>query len=142
MDVVAYSADRFEGVAALWREAFPDDPPWNAAAVSIPEKTALQPDLLLIAVEGDVVVGSVMAGYDGHRGWLYSAAVLGTHRGRGIGSALVHEAERRLAALGCRKINLQVRGSNAPVVEFYRRLGYSAEERVSMGKRIGPSLGP
>lgn len=72
----------------------------------------------------------------GHRGWLYAVAVLKQHRGQGIGRALVHEAERRLAALGCRKINLQIRASNRAVAEFYARLGYSVEDRISMGKRL------
>jgi ribosomal protein S18 acetylase RimI-like enzyme len=54
----------------------------------------------------------------------------------GIGSKLVEEAERRLKTLGCVKINLQVRPSNSAVANFYRRIGYAAEERISMGKRV------
>jgi ribosomal protein S18 acetylase RimI-like enzyme len=135
IQIHSYSPERFEDTKALWRETFPDDPPWNAAEVAIPEKLAIQPDLFLVAVHRDKVVGSIMAGYDGHRGWLYMLAVLSAYRRRGIGSALVHEAERRLRALGCSKINLQVRTSNAAVVGFYERLGYATEERVSMGKR-------
>ena len=122
---------------ALWREAFPDDPPWNAAEVSIPAKLALQPDLFLVAVEAGVVIGSIMAGYDGHRGWLYAVSVLGAHRRRGVGEQLVRAAEAKLAALGCSKINLQVRATNSAVAAFYERLGYAVEERISMGKRVG-----
>jgi len=77
-----------------------------------------------------------MAGYDGHRGWLYAVAVLQSHQRQGVGTALVKEAEARLSALGCTKINLQVRSSNIAVVSFYRSLRYEIEERVSMGKRI------
>ena len=134
--IITYSPERFEGTKALWEEAFPGDPPWNAAEVAIPAKLAVQPDLFLVAVHQDKVVGSIMAGYDGHRGWLYAVAVLTTYRRRGIGCALVHEAEGRLRAMGCGKINLQVRTSNAAVIDFYERLGYSTEERVSMGKRL------
>ena len=131
-----YGAEHFEGVKMLWREAFPDDPPWNAAQVAVPAKLAVQPELFLIAVDGDIVIGSIMAGYDGHRGWLYAVAVLNSHRRRGVGAAMVRDAEDRLRSMGCHKINLQVRASNAAVVEFYKRLGYAIEERVSMGKRI------
>ena len=137
--VTTYTYDRFDGVRALWEEAFPNDPLWNRASVAIPAKLSVQPELLLVALRGDQVVGSVMAGYDGHRGWLYAVAVLGAFQRQGIGHQLVHEAEKRLAALGCGKINLQVRTSNEAVIEFYHRLGYAIEERVSMGKRIRDS---
>jgi ribosomal protein S18 acetylase RimI-like enzyme len=131
-----YGVAHFADVSVLWREAFPDDPPWNAAEVVIPAKLAVQPELFLVALDGPRVVGSIMAGYDGHRGWLYAVAVRGLHRRRGIGAALVRAAEGRLHALGCRKINLQVRATNRAVVAFYERLGYAVEERVSLGKRL------
>jgi ribosomal protein S18 acetylase RimI-like enzyme len=78
-----------------------------------------------------------MAGYDGVRGWIHAVAVLPAYQGCGIGSALLREAESRLAALGCPKINLQVLPSNSGVVEFYRQLGFSMEERICMAKPIG-----
>jgi len=134
--IVTYSHEHFDGIDALWREAFPNDPPWNRAETAIPAKLAVQPELLLVAVSQGRVAGSAMAGYDGHRGWLYAVAVLKSHQRQGIGRALIREAERRLAALGCSKINLQVRTSNVSVSEFYARLGYAVEDRVSMGKRI------
>ena len=134
--VETYREAHFEGVRALWLEAFPDDPPHNRAEVAIPAKLAVQPELLLVALDGDEVVGTAMAGYDGHRGWLYSVAVRKTDRRAGIGKLLIEEAERRLAELGCTKINLQVRAENAAVAAFYRGLGYAVEERVSMGKRL------
>jgi len=137
LHIVGYSSGHFEGVKTLWQEAFPDSPPWNAAEVAIPAKLAVQPDLSLVAlVNGQQIVGTIMSGYDGHRGWLYSVAVLNSYRRRGIGSAPVHEAESRLQLMGCSKINLQVRASNAVVIEFYKRLGYLTEERISMGKRV------
>jgi ribosomal protein S18 acetylase RimI-like enzyme len=134
--VEAYREAHFDGVRALWLEAFPDDPPHNRAEVAIPAKLAVQPDLLLVALDGDEVVGTAMAGYDGHRGWLYSVAVRQSHRRAGIGKLLIEEAEARLALLGCTKVNLQVRAENAAVAAFYRSLGYEVEERVSMGKRL------
>jgi ribosomal protein S18 acetylase RimI-like enzyme len=134
--IASYSPAYFEGVKTLWQEAFPDDPPWNKAEVAIPAKLAVQPELFLVALDGDEVIGSIMAGYDGHRGWLYAVAVLNSRRRLGVGTALVRRAEERLRSMGCSKINLQVRASNAAVVGFYNRLGYEVEQRTSMGKRI------
>jgi len=136
LSIVTYQQSHFDGVRLLWHEAFPSDPPWNAAELAIPAKLKIQPDLLLVAADGRLVVGSIMAGYDGHRGWLYALAVLQSHQRQGVGAALVREAETRLSAMGCTKINLQVRSSNTAVVRFYQSLGYDIEERVSMGKRI------
>ncbi len=136
MEIRRYRASDFDGVKSLWDEAFPGDPPWNRAEAAIPAKLAFQPDLFLVAAEDSQVIGSVMAGYDGHRGWLYSVAVRkGCERG-GVGTALVHEAERSLRALGCEKINLQVRASNEEVVQFYAGLGYAIEDRISLGRRL------
>ncbi len=135
--IQTYAPEHFDGVDQLWREAFPGDPPWNRAEVAIPAKLAIQPELLLVATVDERVIGTTMAGYDGHRGWLYAVAVRLSHRRAGVASKLIAEAEARLAAMGCTKINLQVRSTNTGVVEFYRTLGYAVEERVSLGKRLG-----
>ena len=136
MEIRPYQAADFDGLDALWREAFPNDPPRNRAAQSVPAKLALKDDLLFVAVEDDQVLGSIMAGYDGHRGWLYSVAVREDAKRRGIGTALVQTAEAALRALGCPKINLQVRSTNAAVIDFYKRLGFSVEDHVSMGRLL------
>jgi ribosomal protein S18 acetylase RimI-like enzyme len=134
--ITPHSSEHFEGVKTLWQEAFPDDPPWNKAEVAVPAKLAVQPELFLVALDGNRVIGSMMAGYDGHRGWLYAVAVLHSLRRQGVGAALVRAAEDRLQSMGCSKVNLQVRATNATVVEFYKKLGYTIEERTSMGKRV------
>lgn len=131
-----YRDAHFSGVEALWRQAFPNDAPWNEAALAIPEKMRFQANLMLVALDGAIVAGSLMAGYDGHRGWISRVAVLATHRRKGVGQALLAEAEERLAALGCVKINLQVVESNAAVVAFYAASGYVIEPRISMSKRL------
>lgn len=64
-------------------------------------------------------------------------AVDAAHQRKGVSTLLVREAEMRLRGLGCRKLNLQVRATNARVVAFYNALGFEVEERVSMGKRLG-----
>lgn len=134
--IISYTNAHFGGVDALWREAFPNDAAWNVAKISIPEKLRVQPDLLLVAAEAGLVVGSIMAGYDGHRGWISRIAVLKSRQRQGIGEALIQEAEKRLAAQGCIKVNLQVVASNAAVLGFYQSLGYSVEERISMSKHL------
>ena len=135
-NVVVYDDVHLEGVKALWREAPLDLRDWRAPEIAIPAKIAMQRDLFLVAVDRDAVIGTTMAGYDGHRGWLYAVAVQRAYRRQGVGSALIREAEKRLLALGCPKINLQVVLANYSVVAFYRKLGYAIEERISMGKPI------
>ncbi|HUO03427.1 MAG TPA: GNAT family acetyltransferase [Rhizomicrobium sp.] len=132
--IAPYEEKNFAGVKALWENVFPDDPPRDYAGISIAAKASEHPELFLLALEGERVIGSVMAGYDGHRGWLYRVAVSKSHRHQGVGAALIHEAEKRLWSLGCVKINLQVRGTNQAVTAFYQSLGYAVEDRISMGK--------
>ena len=132
----AYDDADEAAVIALWNEGLPDDAPHNDPATAIRNKLAVERDLFFVAVEGGAVVGTVLGGYDGHRGWVYSLAVKPQHRRQGVGSALVHRLEQALAGRGCLKVNLQVRSSNAAVVAFYEKLGYAVEPRVSMGKRL------
>ena len=125
-----------ESVAKLWSAVFPNPAPRNVPHSVIAQKLAMQQDLFFVADMDGSVVGTAMAGYDGHRGWLYTVAVRPDVQRRGIGRALVRRAEESLAALGCPKVNLQVMTSNAAVVVFYERLGYGVEERISMGKAL------
>jgi ribosomal protein S18 acetylase RimI-like enzyme len=123
-------------VIALWGEDLSDAAPHNDPATVIRKKLAVESDLFLVAVADGVVVGTVMGGYDGHRGWVYAVQVARSARRTGIGSALMRRLEALLADRGCLKVNLQVRATNAAVVAFYEQLGYAVEERVSMGKRL------
>lgn len=141
MKIVPFQDRHLAGIDRLWRECFPDDPPRNQAAQSIPTKITLGKelgeDLILIAENASgEIVGTVMAGYDGHRGWLYAVAVDPGERRGGVGAALVEHACQRLRALGCQKVNLQIRAGNEPVTAFYRSLGFEVEPRVSMGREI------
>lgn len=110
--------------------------PWNDPKKDIARKLKVQRELFLVAELEGVVVGVVMAGYDGHRGWVNYLAVDIGQRRRGIGSALMRDAERRLRLLGCPKINLQVRTENREVQAFYATLGFKNDEVVSLGKRL------
>lgn len=136
VEIRPYSESDKAAVAALWREVFPGSPTWNHPETDIQRKLTVQRELFLVAVLDSEIVGTVMGGYDGHRGWVYYVAVSPRHRRQGIGTALMTRVEEGLAGIGCPKINLQVRASNDPVVSFYERLGYRVEERVSMGKRL------
>ncbi len=137
MIVIPYHDRHFDGVDALWRTCFPNDPPRNRAETAIPAKLALDDGLLLVAEDGTgKVIGTIMAGYDGHRGWLYAVAVDAASQRSGLGTALVEEACLRLHARGCVKVNLQVRAGNEAVAAFYRKLGFAEEPRISMGRSL------
>lgn len=123
-------------VIALWSTVLPDAAPHNDPATSIRQKLAVERDLFLVADLAGSVVGTVMGGYDGHRGWIYSVAVDPGHRRRGIGAALLRRLESDLRARGCLKLNLQVRATNLQVIAFYESLGFVVEPHVSMGKRL------
>ena len=92
--------------------------------------------MFLVGTVDFKLVATAMIGFDGHRGWVYYLAVATAHRKRSHGRALMDEAERRLIARGCPKINLLVRSSNTAVIEFYRSLGYAQDDALSMGKRL------
>lgn len=121
-------------VIALWRNVFGYETAHNEPNLAISKKIAAQDGLLFVAVDNNNIIGTIMAGYDGHRGWLYSVAVHPSKRLSGLGSMLVHHAEKALANLGCLKINLQLLATNEATAAFYKSLGYSVEPRVSMGK--------
>ena len=130
-----FHEDDTEAVVALWEESDLTRP-WNDPRKDIARKLAVRPDLFLVAELDGAVIGTVMVGYDGHRGWINYLAVEPDRRGEGHGRALMAEVERRLAAIGCPKVNLQVRDTNSAVLEFYARLGYAVDAAVSMGKRL------
>src|SRR6478735_6329059 len=119
----AFELPDTEAVVSLW-QATKLTRPWNNPYQDISRKLKVQPELFLVAVDGGAVVGSVMAGYDGHRGWLYYLASDPHRRGQGIARGLVAEIEVRLLAMGCPKVQLMVRPDNASARGFYDALGY------------------
>jgi len=127
-------------VIALWEQVFGYDAAHNAPRLVIDKKLAAKDDLFFVAVQNDELVGTIMAGYDGHRGWIYSIAVRPDRRNQGIGSELLRFTESRLEAFGCMKINLQIMDGNEEVRHFYETLGYAEERRVSMGKRLSVNI--
>ena len=141
-EIVAFdNISHRDQVVILWERVFGYEAPHNAPALVIDKKRAVPDGLFFVAVSAGAVVGTIMAGYDGHRGWIYSIAVHPDRRKQGIGSQLLSFAERHLASRGCMKINLQIMDGNEQVQRFYETNGYSVEKRVSMGKRIPANIG-
>ena len=134
-EIVRYDVRHQDAVVDLWEKCGLIIPQ-NDPVEDIQKKLDHQPDLFFIALLDGHVIGSVMAGYDGHRGWLNYLAVLPPFQKRGYGRRLVKKAIVELKRIGCLKLNLQVRRSNASAVEFYRHLGFEEEDRISFGMRF------
>ncbi len=136
IDIRSYHPDDEPSVIQLWKTVFPDAPPRNDPRKDINTKSKLQPDLFLVALTGNLLVGTAMAGFDGHRGWIYYLAVAPDYQRQGIGTAIMQKVEESLTQLGCPKLNLQIRADNVEVHAFYERQGYETEQRISMGKEL------
>jgi ribosomal protein S18 acetylase RimI-like enzyme len=119
----------------LWRECHLIAPQ-NDPVEDIQKKHDFQPGLFFVALLDEKVIGSVMVGYEGHRGWLNYLAVLPDYQKRGYGRKLVEQAIHELKKLGCLKVNLQIRRSNISAVEFYKRLEFTEDDVVSLGKKL------
>ena len=135
MEIRSYAESDQDAVVGLWRDAGLVVPQ-NDPVTDIRRKLRVQPDMFLVGLLGTRIAGTVMVGYEGHRGWINYLAVAPDCRRGGFGRRLLDEAETRLRALGCPKINLQVRNSNTDVIAFYERIGYSIDHVTSMGKRL------
>jgi ribosomal protein S18 acetylase RimI-like enzyme len=134
-EIVRYDPKHQEAVVRLWKECclivHQNDP-----VEDIQKKIDFQPELFFVALLDGAVVGSVMVGYEGHRGWLNYLAVLPRYQGHGHGRRLVEKAIDELRKMGCLKVNLQVRKSNASAAEFYKHIGFKTDEVISLGKRL------
>ncbi len=135
MQIRPYQASDLAQVLALWR-ACNLTIAVNDPRKDIERKLAVSPELFLLGEFEGRVVASVMAGYEGHRGWINYLAVAPSYRRKSYGRLMMAAAEQLLDELECPKINLQVRSANAAVVAFYASLGYVHDDVVSMGKRL------
>ena len=131
----AFQLPDTEAVVSLW-QATKLTRPWNNPYQDISRKLKVQPELFLVAVDGADMVGTVMAGYDGHRGWLYYLASDPARRGQGIARSLVERAETLLLDMGCPKVQLMVRPYNDIAQGFYEALGFETFETWATGKRL------
>lgn len=135
LEIVEALAEDRDAVIALWREAGLTRP-WNDPVADFDLALVTPTSAVLIARDSDVSVGTVMAGFDGHRGWVYYLAVVEARRRRGIARLLMESAERWLAAQGCPKAQLMVRGENAEALRFYAALGYEVQDVFTLGRRF------
>jgi len=115
------------GLVQLWNDPGAD----IAAALNCPTAT-----ILAAHDEAGALTGTVMAGYDGHRGWVYYVASDPARQGQGIGAALMKAAEAWLAGQGARVVRLMVRAENERVAGFYDGLGYERGDFLVFGKRL------
>ncbi len=129
-----------EAIVTLWHAVFAEyhdaARPHRDPRANIARKIAFGDELFFLAERDGAVVGTVMAGYDGHRGWLYSLAVDPAERRAGVGRALLVRAEAALLARGCPKVNLQVATQNEGALAFWRAAGYVPDDVVSLGRRL------
>ena len=137
MHIRRYQPEDQEAVVTLWEQCALTRS-WNDPRKDIARKLTVQSEMFLVGELDGKLVASVMVGYDGHRGWVNYLAVSPACRGRGFGRALMDRAEELLLAMGCPKLNLQVRTTNTAVLAFYKSIGYAVDETVSMGKRLIP----
>ena len=124
-----------EALVSLWdicRLTVPSTNPFK----DIARKLKVQAELFLVGYLEDMLIASVMAGYDGHRGWIYYFEVHPDFQARGYGRQLMENIENGLRELGCPKINLQIREGNDKVFSYYQKLGFVEEKRINMGKMI------
>lgn len=137
MKVRAFGEQDRAAVIALW-QACGLTAPQNDPNKDIDRKLRVDPDLFLVGEDHRGIVASVMAGYEGHRGWISYLAVSPASQRQGLGQIIMHEAEKRLLTRGCPKINLQVRAGNRAVLGFYATLGYLDDDVMGLGKRLIP----
>ncbi|MDZ7958012.1 MAG: GNAT family acetyltransferase [Aulosira sp. DedQUE10] len=110
--------------------------PWNDPKKDIALKLQVQPELFLVGLIETQVIATIMAGYEGHRGWLNYLAVAPEYQRQGIGQYMVEQATIKLKSINCPKINIQIRTSNTDVLKFYEHLGFKRDDVISMGKRL------
>lgn len=135
MKIRIYEEKDKDEVISLWRECGLVVPQ-NNPAKDIERKLKVDPDLFLVGVVDDVVVATVMGGYEGHRGWVNYLAVKPSEQRKGFGQSIMQAVESLLSQKGCPKINLQVRAANEAVIEFYSAIGYGNDDVVGLGKRL------
>lgn len=140
MQIRVFRESDEECVVALWNYCGLTRP-WNDPRKDIARKLTVQRELFLVGEVGGRLVASVMAGFEGHRGWVNYLAVAPAMRGRGFAARLMQTVEARFVELGCPKVNLLVRSTSAAVLDFYRHLGYVADDAVPLGKRLIPDFG-
>ena len=108
--------------------------PWNDPVEDIRFFLRSPASELLLAFEGDEIVGSIMMGSDGHRGGVYYLGVLPAWRRGGVARALMGQAEQWMCARGVPKMHAMIRPDNLEVRSFYTTLGYADDDVLMVQK--------
>ena len=135
MNIRSFRKSDADDVIKLWKDCGLVVP-WNDPTNDIQRKLLVQSELFLIGTLDNEIIASAMAGYDGHRGWVYYLAVHPNHQKFRYGKKMMESAERLLIEMGCPKINIMVRESNLDVIKFYKETGYAVQEVATLGKRL------
>jgi ribosomal protein S18 acetylase RimI-like enzyme len=116
-------SDDLQAATVLWESAGLTRP-WNPPEDDL-ERALIGPSSTVLGCfHKQGLIGTVMTGHDGHRGWVYYLSVADRHRRSGVGTRLMAAAEAWLREEGAVKVQLMVRSTNEQVTEFYDRLGY------------------
>ena len=137
LSISPYTPEDHDQVIALWR-ACELTVPWNDPGRDIQRKLDDSPSLFFLARLGKQVIGTCMAGYDGHRGSIFYLGVAPEFRNNGVAGKLIEHGESILSAMGCPKINLMVRKTNTGVIRFYKKTGYADDPVQVLSKRLIP----
>jgi len=135
MEIVEYKAEYESAVIELW-EKCDLTRPWNNPQLDIERKLKDKPELFLVGLIDGKVVASAMGVYEGHRGWVYYLGVEPEQRRQGLAKQMMDAIEEKLLETGCPKINIQVRAGNTGALNFFEKIGYNTEDRISLGKRL------
>jgi ribosomal protein S18 acetylase RimI-like enzyme len=130
-----YSPEDQKAVIELWQKCNLTRP-WNNPRLDIEHKLKVNPELFLVGLAENRVIATAMGGYEGHRGWVNYLAVDPEYQRKGLGQQIMKATEDKLLAIGCPKINLQIRMDNLSAVAFYKSIGYKTDDVISMGKRV------
>jgi ribosomal protein S18 acetylase RimI-like enzyme len=130
-----YSSDDQKAVIALWQKCNLTHS-WNNPKRDIERKLKVNPELFLVGLLDNKIIATAMGGYEGHRGWVNYLAVDPEYQRKGLGQQIMQAIEGKLVALGCPKINLQIRTENVSAIAFYKSIGYKTDDVISMGKRL------
>lgn len=137
MKIRTFTITDTKAVVALWHDCGLIRS-WNNPYLDVERKLAVNPEWFAVGEVNHEIVASAMFGYEGHRGWVNYLAVSPQHQRRGYAKQLMQFGEALLFSVGCPKLNLQVRETNAPALGFYEALGYKIDASVSLGKRLIP----
>lgn len=135
MEITEYKPEYENAVIELWEKCNLTRP-WNTPGLDIERKIKVNPELFLVGLIDGKVVASAMGGYEGHRGWVYYLGVDTEYRRQGLGKRMMEAVEKKLLKMDCPKINIQVRDGNKNALNFFSKIGYNTEERISLGKRL------